>query len=176
MDQEQKWIRSIQRLGSQTAADSLVRAYYDEIYIFICRQTNNREDALDLTQECFISALRSLHSYDPKKAGFRTWLYRIAVNKVIDMRRRFKPVLVPLEDLELSMEEDFTVRLQNKELLNQVEDFVCGTDPALQEVFRLRIYADYSFPEIAAIVGQPEAKIKAQYYRLAAQIKKNIPV
>lgn len=174
MEQDQKWIRSILRRGSKTAADSLVRAYYDEIYVFICRQTDSREDALDLTQECFLSALRSLHSYDPKKAGFRTWLYHIAANKVIDLHRRSKPVFVPLEEQELSSEDDFTTRIQNKELLNSVESFISGMDPAIQEVFRLHVYAEYSFPEIAAASGQPESKIKSQYYRLIAQIKKNL--
>ena len=42
MDQEQKWIRAIQRRGSRRAAEELVDAYYDEIYRFACRQTGDR--------------------------------------------------------------------------------------------------------------------------------------
>ncbi len=45
MDNEQKWIRQIQRRGSREAADCLIRAYYDEIYRFAYRQTGNKEDA-----------------------------------------------------------------------------------------------------------------------------------
>ena len=62
MEQEQKWIRDIVRHGSKKAADALVRAYYDDIYTFVYRQTGNREDAMDLTQESFLAALRSLHA------------------------------------------------------------------------------------------------------------------
>ena len=50
MEQESKWIRAIQKHGSRSAADRLVRSYYDEIYVFVYRQTGCKEDALDLTQ------------------------------------------------------------------------------------------------------------------------------
>ena len=47
---EEQWIREIQRRGSRTAADRLIRAHYDEIYRFVYRQTGHKEDAMDLTQ------------------------------------------------------------------------------------------------------------------------------
>ena len=84
MEHESKWIRDIQRSGSHQAAERLVERYYDEIYVFTYRQTGHKEDAMDLTQSIFLAVLRALPSYDPKKASFRTWLYRIAANKVID--------------------------------------------------------------------------------------------
>ena len=49
--QEQKWIRRIKLFGSKKDADQLVRSYYDEIYIFVFRQINDAEKALDLTQD-----------------------------------------------------------------------------------------------------------------------------
>ena len=55
VEEEQKWIRDIQRRGSRQAADQLVRAYYDEIYRFAVRQTGHKEDAMDLTQTIFSS-------------------------------------------------------------------------------------------------------------------------
>lgn len=174
MEEEQKLIRAILRRGSKKAADELIRAYYDEIYIFVYRQTGEREDAYDLTQECFISMLRSLPSFDPGKASFRTWLYHIASHKVIDVRRKGKLIYLPIEDQEIAVEEDFTEKLYDQELLSAIERFVCGVDPAVQEVFRLRLYGDYSFPEIAQITGQPEAKVKAQYYRLLNRIRKEM--
>ena len=49
--QEQKWINGIRLFGSKKDADQLVRSYYDEIYIFVFRQINDAEKALDLTQD-----------------------------------------------------------------------------------------------------------------------------
>ena len=61
--QEINWIRRIKRFGSSGDADLLVRSYYDEIYVFVARQIRDREYAYDLTQEIFISMLRSIASY-----------------------------------------------------------------------------------------------------------------
>ena len=72
MEQESKWIRDIQRGGSRPAAERLVERYYDEIYVFVYRQTGHKEDAMDLTQSIFLAVLRALPSYDPKKAAFRS--------------------------------------------------------------------------------------------------------
>lgn len=176
MDRDQKWIQEILRHGSQEAADRLVRAYYDEIYIFIYKQIGNREDALDLTQDSFIAALRSLLSYDSKKARFRTWLYHVVTYKVIDARRKSKPVPVAFEENEILSEEDFTANIMDQDLLRQIEDYVRAFDPVLQEIFRLRLYGDYSFPDIAAAVSQPESKIKAQYYRLIQRLRKEFNI
>ena len=87
--QEQKWIRRIKLFGSKKDADQLVRSYYDEIYIFVFRQINDTEKALDLTQDIFISLLQSIAAYRKQMASFRTWLYRIATNKVTDYRKNF---------------------------------------------------------------------------------------
>ena len=172
-EQEKKWIRAILRRGDRTAADALVRTYYDEIFAFVYRQTGDREDALDLTQECFIAALKSLPGYDPRKSGFRTWLYHIAAHKVIDKCRRVHIMTLPLEE-DIPATEDFTKRLQDHAVLVQAEELVRQAAPLEQEIFRLRIYGDYSFPEIAVAIGQPEAKIKSRFYRLMAKLRKEL--
>ena len=168
MEQESKWIRDIQRGGSRQAAERLVERYYDEIYIFVYRQTGHKEDAMDLIQNIFLAVLRALPSYDPRKAAFRTWLYRIAANKVIDARRRFRPVTTPLEEIELPVQEDFVSQIHDRELLERIEGYVSGLAPSLQAVFRLRLYGEQSFGEIAAALGQSEAAVKSQYPGLGA--------
>lgn len=172
MDREEKLIRDIQRHGSRAAANELISAYYDEIYIFSYRQTGSKEDAMDLTQEVFIAVLRSIQHYDSRKAGFRTWLYRIASNKIIDARRKLRPEVVPLRDVEAPAEEDFAAAVGDQALLQQIEHYVSALDPMTQSVFRLRLYAEKPFPEIAAILGQPEPAIKARYYRLMSRLRK----
>ena len=172
VEQEQKWIRAIQRHGSREAAEHLIGVYYDEIYRFVYRQTGGREDALDLTQSIFIAALRSLPGYRAVKASFRTWLYRIAANKVIDARRRARPVPVPWEEAELPAEEDFSVRILDRVLLERIEAWVSGLEPREQAVFRLRIYGEKTFPEIAASLRESEAAVKSRYYRLIGRLRK----
>lgn len=168
---EEQWIREIQRRGSRTAADQLIRAHYDEIYRFVYRQTGHKEDAMDLTQSIFLAMLRALPTYRAERGAFRTWLFRIAANKVIDARRKNRLTPLPLEELEISAEEDFTVQVQNRAVLEQMESYVSGLDLQAQAVFRLRLYGEQSFPEIAAALGEPEAAVKSRYYRLLKRLR-----
>lgn len=119
----------------------------------------------------FFAVLRALPSYDPKKAAFRTWLYRIADNKVIDARRQSRPVTTPLEEIELPVQEDFVSQIHDRELLERIEGYVSGLSPSLQAVFRLRLCGERSFGEIAAALGQSESAVKSQYYRLLGRIR-----
>ena len=164
---EEQWIREIQRKGSRTAADHLIRAHYDEIY----RQTGHQEDAMDLTQSIFLAMLRALPSYRAERGTFRAWLFRIAANKVIDARRRARLTPLPMEELEVPSEDDFAARIQDQALLEQIEAYVSSLDPQWQTVFRLRLYGEQSFPEIAAALGEPEAAVKSRYYRLLKRLR-----
>ena len=82
---ELRMIKLIRKNGDRAAADELIGRYYDEIYRFVKRQIGNADTAFDLTQEIFISCLRTISNYDPKlSASFKTWLYKIATNKTVD--------------------------------------------------------------------------------------------
>lgn len=100
-------VRAFVRTGSRTKADTLVRAYYDEMLRFVLRQITSTEDARDVTQEIFVAALRGLPGFDPRRASFRTWLYRIASNKVIDWLRssRSASATVSLEELDCEVSD-----------------------------------------------------------------------
>lgn len=78
MQTDNQLIRRIKKKQDKKAADELIRRYYREIYAFTYRQTGERELALDLTQEIFITVLQGIYAFDEKKAGFRTWAYRVA--------------------------------------------------------------------------------------------------
>lgn len=175
---EKNLIRKIKLFGSTKAAEALVKQYYDEIYYFAARQVNDKEMAYDLTQEIFISMLHSIGSYQEKKASFRTWLYRIAANKIIDCRRKNVPKTIPLEEIETTEEKffaeqtDYIDSMMKKELLLKIESYVSAFPTDIQQIFRLHIYGGQTFIEIAALIGIPEASVKSKYYRLLKQIRK----
>ena len=175
MDDEKRLIQRIQKYSDRTAADTLIQMYYDEILIYTFRQTQDRHIAMDLTQGIFISMLKTIPSFDPKKAGFRTWLYKIATNKIIDFHRSrggIRNKILNLDDLELPTEDDFTFQMENKELIQRINAYVGDFDAVTQRIFRMKVFGEYKFTEIAAITKQPEAKVKTRYYRLLKLIRK----
>lgn len=172
MKQELKLIKRILWKHDNVAADCLVRAYYNEIYVYVYKQVADKEMAMDITQEIFISALQSLFTYDEKKASFRTWLYRIATNKIIDYRRIKNPLTIEIEECLLPDPSFFTLKVEQGLLIEEIENFVSKMEIILQRIFRLRVYGEYSFPEIANMLDRPEASVKSSYYRLISLIRK----
>ncbi|MBC7899134.1 MAG: sigma-70 family RNA polymerase sigma factor [Saprospiraceae bacterium] len=67
------------RSGDADAFDVLVTRYSSDIYALLYRLTENPEEAGDLTQETFMSALKSVKSFRGE-SELKTWLFRIAVN------------------------------------------------------------------------------------------------
>ena len=63
-------------------------------------------------------------------------------------------------------------QLHDRALLEAIESYVSGLDPREQAVFRLRIYGEKTFPEIAAALEEPEAAVKSRYYRLLGRLRK----
>lgn len=63
-------------------------------------------------------------------------------------------------------------QIHNQALLDAIEGYVSGLDAGEQAVFRLRIYGEKTFPEIAAALDEPEAAVKSRYYRLMGRLRK----
>lgn len=74
--------------GDMTATEALIKRYQSWIYNLAVSMVYDREDARDLTQEILMRVLANLASYDPGKAAFKTWLWRVAANHCLNMRKR----------------------------------------------------------------------------------------
>lgn len=78
----------IENLRARDAAafDSLVTKYSPDVYALLYRLTCDPDEAADLTQDTFLSALRSIKNFRGE-SGLKTWLFRIAIN---ESRNRFR--------------------------------------------------------------------------------------
>src|SRR3972149_11803017 len=83
MDFDDKHLVAKARKGDKQAFTELYNHYANELFLFLRGRSNNREDALDLTSEVFIRVLRFLPSFRGD-SSFRTWIYRIAKNLLVD--------------------------------------------------------------------------------------------
>jgi RNA polymerase sigma factor (sigma-70 family) len=74
------------RSGDRDAVEELVRHHQGWIYNIAVRMLYHPQDAEDATQEILLKALTRLSSFEGR-SSFRTWLYRIVVNHVLNMKR-----------------------------------------------------------------------------------------
>jgi RNA polymerase sigma-70 factor (ECF subfamily) len=87
--------------GDQIAFTSLLDHYWNEVYGFMLKRTENETDSEDITIETFSKAFDKIASYNPD-FQFNTWLIAIAKNVHIDMLRKKKSTLF----VEITDEED----------------------------------------------------------------------
>ena len=72
--------------GDAAALEALILRHQSWIFNIALNMTGNIHRAEDVTQEILIKTIAKLSTYDQKKAAFRTWLYRIVANHVINMK------------------------------------------------------------------------------------------
>jgi len=170
--EEDKLIRKLQKTGKNQYANILIEKYYNEIYVYIYKKLFNKDEAMDITQDIFISMLKSINRFDSKKSAFRTWLYRIAYNKTVDYFRRIKKFNLDIEKIELISEDIFTKLIEDSDQIERIRIYVESLSTNSQMIFKFKFYDELTFKEIAGELGCSESTIKTKYYRLISKIRK----
>lgn len=185
MHAENQLIRKVKKHGDRQAANELVSRYYDEIYAFVYRQTTDVELAMDLTQEIFIAMLKGISSFDEKKAKFRTWLYRIASNKITDYYRskyhRQQMCDVYGEEVEEQMsgydvEADMLQKVYEEQMMTQVMSIIVEYGNEWVRIFQMKLFLDKTFEEIAKELKLSENTVKTRYYTMLKKLRKEIQI
>lgn len=84
--------------GDQRSLEDLLSRHQPWIYNLAFRMVMVPADAEDVTQEVLVKVLTKLGTYDPARAAFRTWLYRVVTNHVLNMKPRgFEPAITDFE-------------------------------------------------------------------------------
>ena len=178
-DVERDLSRSLSAGDYRGAAHEIVRLYADEIYRFCVHAIGNRPDGEDLAQDVLGEACRCISRFKGWST-VRTWLYRIAWNKIYDQRKRFsrQPNLVPIDGLVTSE----MVRLGSG---RDQPDAVLAASQRHKQVSRalrrlhaddrlilfLRVGQDMTFAEIAGVLGVRVGAAKMRMNRAVSRLK-----
>lgn len=162
------------RRGDRYAMTALMQAYREDIYRMVYYRTRCQMDAEDLTQEIFLKAFDNLTSLKDT-ATFRSWLYRIAVNRVHDYhrKRKFMALFITVSDEEDEPHlddmghtpADALDQVMNKEFWQEVGVFMNQLSRLEREVFQLRFLDHLGIAEISQVLKRNESTIKTHLYR-----------
>jgi len=98
-DGDEQGLVTALRAGEERAFERVVRLYSPRLLAVARRILQNEEDARDAVQDAFLSAFRSLASFQGG-ARFSTWLHRIGVNAALmKLRSRQRKQERPISDL-----------------------------------------------------------------------------
>jgi len=173
------------KAGDQAAYAQLVEEQAARIYRLALRMMGNEADAEDVLQETFLSAFRSIDSFE-ERSSLSTWLYRIATNAALMRLRRKEPEQVsvdePLErddgdllprqffDFCCLPEDDLLRDEARAEMLRAIEEL-----PAtLRSVFVLRDIEGLSTEETANALDLSISAVKSRLMRARLKLRERL--
>lgn len=158
--------------GDQIAFTFLLDYYWNEVYGFMLKRTENETDTDDITIETFAKAFDKISSYNPE-FQFNTWLIAIAKNVHIDLLRKKKSSLF----IEITDDEDYQAynvadttpsaedELITEQNLSQLLQYIKELKPHYQEVIQLRYFQEMTYQEIANKISEPLSNVKIKLLR-----------
>jgi RNA polymerase sigma-70 factor (ECF subfamily) len=155
---------------------------YQQLLRYLLYLTGNRELAEDLFQETWMRVLMRGAQFNGN-SRFDTWLFTIARNLVIDLRRRRS--MASLEEMCEAGDEErpFEVPSQEKTPFEHLATMESGQvvaealltlDPLHREVLVLRFHEEMSLEEIARMTRAPLSTVKSRLYRGLAALKPHV--
>jgi len=173
------------RTGNLDAFEELVNRHERRIYTLARRITGNEQDAEDVTQEAFLSALEHLPGFR-EESSFGTWLSRIATHAALKIIRKRKGL--PTESLDAATEDgalphpeyiadwrESPERLvQRNETARLIDDALAKLDEGHRVVFLLRDVEGLSVKETADALNLSEANVKVRLLRARLQLREHL--
>lgn len=162
--------------------DRLILRYQHRLLRYLLFLTGDRETADDLFQETWMRVLTRGAQYSGA-SRFDTWLFTVARNMLIDLRR--KRTTVSLEELCAAEGEDYNSELasaepnpfdcyRSGEESRRIAAVMMMLEPLHREVLVLRFHEDLSLEEIAAVTRSPLSTVKSRLYRGLAALKPHL--
>jgi RNA polymerase sigma-70 factor (ECF subfamily) len=121
------------------------------------RRVNDPGRAEEITQDVFLALVQRRNGYEVT-ASFRTYLYRIALNRIASEHRKKKEVDPLPEEPPAESRSDPAVVHQVREALAQLE-------PQQREIVMLREYEGLSYEEIAQVLKVPVGTVRSRLFR-----------
>jgi RNA polymerase sigma-70 factor (ECF subfamily) len=149
----------------------LYRRYADPVYRYCLRRLGDREEAEDATAQVFTNALAALPRYRDDGPSFRSWLFAIAHNALVDVERKRRPSRA-LDDAVAIV--DHAPGPEDEALTNEVKRDVHAlldaVAPDQRRVLELRL-AGLSTAEIASVLGRTQAAIRGIQFRAELRLR-----
>ena len=157
-----------------------IAEYGKATYNFAYRLTQNEPDARDLTQDAFIRVYRAWRSFQPG-TSFLSWIYRIVTNLYRDELRRRKGRFHE-EIPEDNAPQEFGG--QRPLAVTPIDDYVEGQlgetlskslqqlSPEQRQVVILADIEEYSYQEIAEIMGCSIGTVRSRLHRARALLRR----
>jgi RNA polymerase sigma-70 factor (ECF subfamily) len=177
------------KAGELDAFETLTNRHEQQVYSLALRMLRHEQDAEDVTQQTFLSAVEHLAGFR-EEASFSTWLLRIATHAALKVVRKRKGLpTVSLEEMTETQEgyegiphPEFIADwrqspeelVQNNEIQRLLDGALAELDENHRVVFLLRDVEGMSVKETADSLGLSEANVKVRLLRARLQLRERL--
>ena len=168
MAHEDELIRQIQN-GRRECLDELIEMYYPAILRYCLWHMPDTDSAQDAVQETFLKLVRFINRYE-HRGQFKAFLYRIAANACIDIKRALpdtEPLTEQLPHVICRPDSGYQ-EAENRQLLTEA---YAGLEESQRELVLLRYGQELTLREISVITGLPLRTVQTRLLRAVKKMR-----
>jgi RNA polymerase sigma-70 factor (ECF subfamily) len=164
--------------GQRDAFGELVTRYQARLFNAALRLVQSPDDAADVVQDAFLNAFQSLRTFKGD-AEFFTWLYRIAFNTAISLKRKKRPALsLEAHAGETGIDPDDPseyvrpgAALERSEDERELGAAIARLSPEHREVLLMKDIDGLKYEDIAELLGVPIGTIRSRLHRARLELR-----
>lgn len=166
MEDEQQLIQDILQ-GKRHRFRELVAHYGPHVHSVALKVAEHPRDAEDISQEVFLQVYRSLSQFQGQ-AKLSTWIYRIAMNKALDYKRKQErhsdgdDIIAFMPDTHTTTPEEALLQKSEQEMIRA---HITKLPSAYREVVYLYYFQEQSYSQIAESLGIAVKTVESRLYR-----------
>lgn len=148
--------------GDRRAIATIFERYQQELYGFCLGLLGEPQDAQDALQNTMVKILRALPG-EEREISLRPWLYRIAHNEAIELRRSSHPTQA-LDGYLVDEQSRVTERAEQREQLEWLLKDLADLPERQRTVLVMRELSGLDFAEIGAALDTSGAVVRQSLY------------
>lgn len=160
--------------GDNEAFSQLIQKYSADAYRTAFMVLRDRDGVEDVVQESFLTCYRKIKSFR-MESSFKTWLYRIVVNRCYDRLRKLNREKETLKKMSLHIRPGHEVSYSIESKLD-LRKIVLDLKPEHRLVLTLYYGMDFGVQKVAEILDIPEGTVKSRLHAARNMIKRSLAV
>jgi RNA polymerase sigma-70 factor (ECF subfamily) len=151
--------------GNGAAYAALINRHFDRMLRVAQRTIGNREDAEDIAQDVCIRIWTHAKVWEPGRAKFTTWSYRMLMNRCIDFHRRLRGEALDVVEEREDPSPDVTEVLYRSQMANHVATAMAELPANQRAAIALCYYEEMSNSEAAEILSTTVGAVESLLVR-----------
>lgn len=160
--------------GDNEAFAQLVRKYSPDAYRTAFMVLRDRNEVEDVVQESFLTCYRKIRSFR-MESSFKTWLYRIVVNRCYDRLRKRNREIDALNKMSINL-KNVSDDISGIESSLDLREVIKGLRPEHRLVLTLYYGMDFGVQKVADILGVPVGTVKSRLNSARNMVRKNLTI